>query len=104
MDQHAFTLYIAGGSELADRAVANFKRFVATRLNGAYDLTIIDVIKEPRRARQARVVATPLLVRHSPAPLVKILGDLSEEAKVLTQLGLTLLPDASQDGDPLRRS
>jgi circadian clock protein KaiB len=88
MEHHTFILYVAGDGELAARARANFDRLIRARLGDLCSLSIIDVLKEPGVARQNRVVATPLLVRERPPPLVKILGDLSQEAKILTQLGL----------------
>jgi circadian clock protein KaiB len=88
MSDHIFTLFIAGGSELADRATANFDRIIRSRLQGACSLKVIDISSNPHSARQHRVIATPLLVREQPAPLIKILGDLSQEEKIVTQLGL----------------
>ncbi len=88
MDQYTFTLYVAGNSDLAARALANFDRIIRARLSGDCTLKTVDVLQEPRLARLNRVVATPLLVREEPAPIVKILGDLSHEAKVIAQLGL----------------
>jgi circadian clock protein KaiB len=101
MDQHAFTFFVAGGGELAVRAVANFERLIRPRLDGGCTLTVVDILEEPRKAREYRVVATPMLVRERPAPVIKILGDLSQEAKVLAQLGLTddrnVRPDRSAE-------
>jgi circadian clock protein KaiB len=97
MEHHTFILYVAGDGELAVRARANFDRLIQSRLGGHCSLTIIDVLKEPGVARQNRVVATPLLVRERPPPLVKVLGDLSHEAKILAQLGLDGL-GAESDG------
>jgi circadian clock protein KaiB len=88
MEQYAFTMYVAGGGELAARAQANFDRFIRERLSGRCRLTVVDVLADPRRAREQRVVATPMLVREKPAPVLKILGDLSEEEKIVSQLGL----------------
>ena len=84
-----YTYFIAGGGELAVRALANFERLIRPRLEGGCTLTVVDILKEPRQAREHRVVATPMLVREQPLPVVKILGDLSQSAKVLDQLGLT---------------
>ncbi len=89
MEKHVYTFFIAGGGELAVRALANFDRLVRPRLAGGCTLTVVDILKEPRRAREHRVVATPMLVREQPLPVVRILGDLSQGAKVLDQLGLT---------------
>jgi circadian clock protein KaiB len=94
MSDHTFTLFIAGGSELAERALSNFDRIVRRRLPGDCTLTVIDVLNDPRSARAHRVIATPLLVREQPAPVIKILGDLSQEEKIVTQLGLMDSPDA----------
>ncbi|WP_425615175.1 circadian clock KaiB family protein [Anatilimnocola sp. NA78] len=88
MEQYSFTLYVAGSADLAARALANFDRYVRQRIPGQCQLTLVDIVQEPRRAREQRVVATPMLVRESPLPVLKILGDLSEELKVVSQLGL----------------
>ena len=89
MSQHAFTFFIAGGTDLANRALANFERLIRPRLDGDCRLTVIDILKEPRKAREHRVIATPMLVRNHPEPVVKILGDLSQDAVILAQLGLS---------------
>ncbi len=91
MDQYTFVLYVAGSSDLAARALANFERVIRSRLGTRCTLNTVDVVQEPRRAREDRVVATPLLVRLSPHPVIKILGDLSHDEKVINQLGLNAL-------------
>ncbi|AMV22447.1 circadian clock KaiB family protein [Planctomyces sp. SH-PL14] len=88
MGDPSFTLYVAGGTELAARALANFDRTIRPRIAGSCALTIIDIRKEPRKAREHRVVATPMLVRNHPLPVIKILGDLSQEDVIVAQLGL----------------
>lgn len=91
---HVYTLYVAGGTELAARALANFDRLVRTRLDGAvpHRLAVIDILKDPAAARENRILATPMLVREQPAPVVKILGDLSQADTVLNLLGLAHPP------------
>ena len=101
MAEYTFTLYVAGDGELTARARANFDRLIRARLGGRCSLTTVDVLREPGLARQNRVVATPLLVKERPLPLVKILGDLSQDAKILTQLGLDGL--ATDPEPPVRR-
>ncbi len=99
MDHYIFTLYIAGESELAARALANFDRLIRSRLSNRCTLKTVDVLKEPRLARENRVVATPLLVRDQPQPVVKILGDLSHDLKIIAQLGLNGLVDETSRGE-----
>jgi circadian clock protein KaiB len=103
MERYNFILYVAGDGELTVRALANFDRLIRARLQGRCTLTTVDVLREPGAARKNRVVATPLLVKDRPQPVVKILGDLSQEAKILAQLGLDGLPAESdrrvEEGD-----
>jgi circadian clock protein KaiB len=101
MEHYTFILFVAGDGELTARAQANFQRLIGARLPGRFSLTTVDVLKEPGLARQNRVVATPLLVRERPPPLIKILGDLSQEAKILNQLGLDTLD--AEPGPPTGR-
>lgn len=95
MSDHTFTIFIAGGTDLAARALANFERVIRPRIASTCTLTVVDILKEPRKARDHRVVATPMLVRDQPTPVIKILGDLSKDDAILTQLGLN-----DRDGDP----
>jgi circadian clock protein KaiB len=88
MEQFSFILYVAGDGELSARAQANFDRLIRSRLRERCSLSIVDILRDPREARRSRVVATPLLVKERPAPIVKILGDLSQEERILVQLGL----------------
>jgi circadian clock protein KaiB len=100
MEHYAFILYVAGDGELTARARANFDRLIRTRLGSQCSLTTVDVLREPGQARKNRVVATPLLVKECPPPLVKILGDLSQESKILIQLGLDgLAPEPGLPAD-----
>lgn len=88
MERQCYLLFVAGESDLSVRALANFDRLIRARLDDGCSLRIIDVLKEKRLARDHRVVATPLLVREVPLPVIKILGDLSHEEKLVAQLGL----------------
>ena len=99
MSDHTFTIFVAGGTDLAARALANFERVIRPRIASTCTLTVVDILKEPRKAREHRVVATPMLVREQPSPVIKILGDLSKDDAILTQLGLT---DRGGDHQPRR--
>ncbi|MFA7556817.1 MAG: circadian clock KaiB family protein [Hydrogenophaga sp.] len=61
-------------------------------LPGQYRLEVVDVLREPERAEDDKVFATPMLVRSRPAPPVRILGDLSRPEQVLALLGLDMPP------------
>jgi len=69
------------------------------RLSGRYELDVIDVLAHPERAESARILATPTLLKLSPAPRVRIVGDLSLRANVLAGLGLDDQYEGDERGD-----
>jgi circadian clock protein KaiB len=69
-------LYIRADSPRGQRARAGAEELLAT-LPGA-ELTVCDVRAEPQAAEAARVVATPTLIRVSPGPACRLVGDLSD--------------------------
>ena len=71
-------------------AIANLRRICEEELEGRYDLEIIDVLEQPQAAEDARILATPTLIKQLPPPLRRVIGDLSDKDKVL--LGLEVYP------------
>ena len=76
-------LYVAGQTEKSVAALANLKRICETHLAGRYRIEIIDLVKAPQLAAVDQIVALPTLVRRLPEPIKKIIGDLSNEERVL---------------------
>jgi len=58
------------------------------KLKGKYELKIIDILKNPGIAEKKKIMATPLLERVSPEPVRRVIGDLSDEDKVIIGLDL----------------
>ena len=83
-------LYVAGQSPKSLRAFANLKELCEEHLSGRYAIEVIDLIEYPSLARSDDILAIPTLVRRLPAPLRKIIGDLSDTERVL--VGLRLKP------------
>ena len=83
-------LYVAGQTPKSIAALANLKRLCEEHLAGRYHIEIVDLQKQPHLARRDDIVAIPTLVRQLPPPIRKIIGDLSNQQKVL--LGLDVLP------------
>ncbi|MEI6560319.1 MAG: circadian clock KaiB family protein [Rhodospirillaceae bacterium] len=81
-------LYITGGSLVSQHAVVNLHRFCEDE---QCDYEIIDVLKNPELAEQEKILATPTLVRRFPAPVRKVIGDLSQRDRVVLGLGLETL-------------
>jgi circadian clock protein KaiB len=85
-------LYVAGQTDRSVRAIANLKRICDTHLSGRYSIEVIDLLVHPQLAAGDQILALPTLVRRLPPPLKKIIGDLSDEERVLIGLDLRLQP------------
>jgi circadian clock protein KaiB len=83
-------LYVAGQSPKSLAAFANLKRICETHLAGQYRIEVIDLLKTPQLAASDQILAVPTLIRRLPEPIKKIIGDLSNEERVL--VGLDILP------------
>jgi len=83
-------LYVAGQTPKSLTAFANLKRICEEHLQGKYTIEVIDLLENPRLAQGDQILAIPTLVRKLPEPVRKIIGDLSNEERVL--IGLDLRP------------
>lgn len=81
-------LYTAGQTPKSLAAIRNLKRICEQHLAGRYHIEVIDLMANPRLAKDDQIVAIPTLVRKLPDPLRKIVGDLSDEARTLVGLQL----------------
>jgi len=88
--QWELKLYIAGNTPKSITALANLKKYCELHLAGQYSLEVIDLLIHPQLAAGDQILAVPTLVRKVPVPIRKIIGDLSNEEKVL--VGLNLKP------------
>ena len=85
-------LYIAGETPKSYTALSNIKKYAEVHLKGKYSIEIIDLMKNPQLAEGDQILAVPTLVRKFPEPIRKIIGDLSNEERVL--VGLNIKPMA----------
>jgi circadian clock protein KaiB len=83
-------LYVAGQTPKSITALANLKRLCENHLAGRYRIEVVDLLKQPHLARRDDIVVIPTLVRTLPPPIRKIIGDLSNEQRVL--IGLDVVP------------
>ena len=81
-------LYIAGMTPVARRALDNIGAICAEHLAGNYSLEVVDLLQCPECAGSRQIFAVPTLVRQTPLPLRKIIGDLANWAQVLDGLEL----------------
>jgi circadian clock protein KaiB len=83
-------LYVAGKTPKSVTALNNLKKYCETHLKGQYRIEVIDLLVQPQLAEGDQILAIPTLVRKVPEPIRKIIGDLSNEEKVL--VGLDIRP------------
>ena len=95
--RYVLRLYVTGMTPRSARAMRNVRAICDEYLAGRYDLDIVDIYQQPALARGERIIAAPTLVRKSPLPTRRIIGDMSDRARVL--LGLDLAP-AHHTGPP----
>lgn len=79
-------LYVAGQTDKSIRAITNLTRICREHLEGRYTIEVIDLIKTPGLAADDHILALPTLVRRLPEPIRKIIGDLSNEERVIIGL------------------
>lgn len=91
---YAFRLFVTGTTSRSQRAIGNIRLLCEELLAGRYDLDIVDVYLDPEATRDLQIVATPTLVKLEPGPVRRIVGDLSNRAKVLS--GLNLVPGPAE--------
>lgn len=81
-------LYVSDASDVSRRAIANLEALCAACRGGEWDVRVIDVLEDPKSAERARIVATPTLLRVSPGPERRVVGDLADRERTLLALDL----------------
>ena len=84
--KYVLCLYVAGETTKSLAALDNLKRICHNHLAGSYRIKVIDLLKNPKLARDHQILALPTLVRQLPPPIRKIIGDLSDTERVLVGL------------------
>jgi circadian clock protein KaiB len=87
-EHYVLRLYVTGMTPRSSEAFATIKSICEEHLQGRYELEVIDIYKHPSLARDEQIVAVPTLVKKLPAPLRRLIGNLSARERVL--LGLDL--------------
>ncbi|WP_298401772.1 circadian clock KaiB family protein [uncultured Chloroflexus sp.] len=89
MSKIVLHLYIAGQTPRAERAISTLRRMIEQELAGyECELTVIDVLADPQQAENQKILATPTLIKSSPPPYRRVIGDLSSVTDLLNVLNL----------------
>ena len=88
MTHYQLKLFIAGQTGGARQALSNLRAVLEDILGNQYELEVIDILGQPQRAEEARILATPALIREDPPPMRRVIGDFSDRDRVLSGLAL----------------
>jgi len=83
-------LYVVGRTPKSVEVIEELVKLLEDALDSHYHLEVIDIIESPELAHKDKILATPTLVKASPPPERRVIGDLSDRKKVLLGLGLTI--------------
>jgi circadian clock protein KaiB len=89
--RYELRLYIAGNTPKSATALRNLRNYCETHLKDQYTIDVIDLLVSPQLAAGDQILAVPTLVKKVPAPVRRIIGDLSDETKVLVGLDIRQL-------------
>ena len=91
-EKFVLRLYITGSTPNSMKAIANIKTLCEEMLSGRYAMKVVDIYQDPGLASEDQVVAIPTLVKASPLPRRRLVGDMSSRERVLAGLGLVARP------------
>jgi circadian clock protein KaiB len=92
-DKYKLRLFITGTTTRSVLAISNLKKICEEYLEGQYELEVIDLYKNPLLAKEEQIIAAPTLIKKLPLPFRRIIGDMSNEEKVLAGLDLRKLKE-----------
>lgn len=87
-ESYVLYLYVAGETPRSAAALANLKDICRLHMPAGHRIKVIDLLKNPKLARDHQILALPTLVRELPTPVRKIIGDLSNTERVLVGLDI----------------
>ncbi|HEY1686008.1 MAG TPA: circadian clock KaiB family protein [Tepidisphaeraceae bacterium] len=87
-DQYVLRLYVTGITAKSTQAIANIRALCEEHLSGRYDLEVVDIYQQPTEAVNSQIVAAPTLIKQSPMPVRKMIGDLTDRDRVMVGLDL----------------
>ena len=85
---YEFRFYVVGNSPGSKKAIIDLEAFLEDEFKGFYSLEIVDILKNPQLADEDNIFATPTLLKLTPPPSRKVLGDINNREKVLAGLDL----------------
>ena len=89
-ERYVLRLFVTGSTRRSARAIENAREICDTHLKDRHALEVVDLYEHPEAAAREEIIAAPTLVKLRPGPMRRVVGDLSDRARVLVSLGLAL--------------
>ncbi len=83
---YVLRLYVTDATPKSARAIVNARRILEEHLQGQYSLEILNIAEHVAQATQDQIICAPTLLRLAPPPARRIIGDMSDVARVLKGL------------------
>lgn len=96
LTSYSFRLYVTGETVLSREAESNLRALCKNHLVDDYEIEIIDILERPDVAEEEHIIATPTVMRLSPPPFLRVIGDLSDQERAAYVLGLPRAADDSR--------
>ena len=86
--EYLFRLFVSGLTPRSQVAIDHLREYCERHLQGRYRIEVVDLYQSPELAVKEQIVATPTLLRVLPAPVRRLIGDLSHEDRFLRGLDI----------------
>lgn len=86
--RYILRLFVTGQTRRSVRAVENVRQICERHLKDRYDLEVVDIYQQPELAARHQLIAAPTLIKEMPLPIRRLVGDMSDNARVLSGLNL----------------
>jgi circadian clock protein KaiB len=83
---YKFKLYVTKSNPKSNQYINDLQRILTKFLSHNYHLKIVNVLEQPDEDDQDNICMTPTLVKISPSPMRKIVGDISRLDMVMDRL------------------
>lgn len=87
-EKYLLRLFVTGQTPRSVRSIDNLKRLCERHLKGRYELEVVDIYQQPDLATENQIIAAPTLIKRLPLPLRRLVGDFSNQDRVVVGLDL----------------
>jgi circadian clock protein KaiB len=88
--RYALRLYITGQTPRSRQSVENLRALCDKYIPGKFDLEVVDIYQQPAMAAAGQIIAAPTLIKRMPLPLRRLVGDFSDQERVILGLDIEL--------------